>query len=234
MDRRIFKGAIHHQLPVTLSKGGDLIAYVKPLPHSSQSGQNRLQPVDELRAEHQGLHIREIQTVLNLIGGIAEIQRHRQTPGFQNAKVDGQPLQTVHQQDAHFGPPLQSPAQQEICKPVGLLVKLPPAHLPAVGLIRAVALDQAILPPGGGPVPFLRGVNLYQCCLIPVQPGIAFQKFCNHHRILSLSPSGGMGRGKYGFYADYFTALNGRSQERDAKTGKYFYAAYPVWMACAA
>ena len=158
-----------------------MVAHIEPLAHPAQIGKDGLQPVDELRAEHQGLHIGQIQTVANLVGGIAEVHGDGQTARLQDAEIHRQPLQAVHQQDAHFGAPLQSPAEQQVGKAVGLLVKLAPGDLPAVGLVRAVALDEAELPPGGGLVPLLRGVDLHQGRLVPVQPGVALQKVCDNH-----------------------------------------------------
>ena len=86
-------------------------------------GHDGLHTADELRAEEQHVHVGQLEAVVDLVGGIAEVQRHRDGPRLQDAEVDGQPLQAVHQQDGHLLPLPDAPAQEHIGHPVGLLIK---------------------------------------------------------------------------------------------------------------
>ena len=54
---------------------------------------------DEFRPEDQDFRIGQIQAVLDLIGRIPEVHRHRERAALQNAEVDRQPVEAVHQKD---------------------------------------------------------------------------------------------------------------------------------------
>ena len=180
--RRRVRGAEAHQLPAVLRIGRLVPAHEKHHPHLGQLVRNGVHPADKLRPEHQGLHVRQLQAVLDLVAGVPEIHRHGDTARLEDAEVHRQPLQAVHHQDGHLGPPPGVPAEQEVGKLVGPPVELLPAHSPPVGGVGPGALDEAGLPPGDGLVPLLRGAQLHQRRLRAVEPGVSLQKICNDHR----------------------------------------------------
>ena len=138
-------------------------------------------PPDELRAEDQDLHIRQLQTIFDLVGGIAEVHRYRDAPRLQDAEVHRQPLQAVHHEDAYLRPPLHAPAEEQVGEAVGPAVEVPPAQSPAVGRVRLGALNEAGFPPCNSLVPLFRRAQLHQCGLRPVEPGVPLQKIRNDH-----------------------------------------------------
>ena len=179
--RRRAGGAEAHQFQAVLRIGGRIPAHKEHHPHLGQLVLNGVYPAHKLRPEDQDLHVRQLQTVLDLLAGVPEIQGHGDAPRLEDAEVHRQPLQTVHHQNTHLGPPLHAPAEQQVGKAVGPAVKVPPAQGPAIGGVRLGALNEAGLPPGDGPVPLLGGVDLHQRRLRPVEPGVAFQKLRNDH-----------------------------------------------------
>ena len=203
--RRRPGGAEAHQAQAVLGVDRASPAHKEEHPHPVQHPGDGVHPPDELRAEDQHLHIRQLQAVLNLLGGIPEVQGHGNAAGLEDAEIDREPFQAVHQQDAHLGPPLHPPAQQQVGEAVGLPVKVLPAHGPAVGGVRGGAFNEAGLPPGHRPVPLLRGVYLHQRRLRSVKPGVALQKLCNDHILPPLSRLVFPGC----FLSIYFNTFNG-------------------------
>ena len=177
---RVRAGAVRHQFTVALGKGGAVLAHIDHQAVLHDMLGNGLQTADELRAEHQHVHLRQVAAVLDLIGGVAEVQRHGQGAGLQDAEVDGQPFQAVHQQDGHLVALPDSAADEHVGKPVGLFVKHAPGDLPAIG--RSLrGLDQGVFLPGHSPVVLLFRVQLHQGHFVPVQLPVALQVFCNRH-----------------------------------------------------
>ena len=132
---------------------------------------NLLHTPDELRPEHQHIHLGQIHAILNLLCRITEIQRHSQRACLQYPKINRQPLQAIHQKNRHFIPLFNPPLQQKIRKTVGFLVENIPGNLPPV-IRRAYRLNQFILLPGHtSSLRHLR-INLHQTYVIPVQPAV--------------------------------------------------------------
>ena len=179
-DGRMGRGAEAGEPDAVLGVAGAILADVEAHPHAGDVVCDGIHTADKLRTEDQDLHIRQLQTILDLVGGISEIHGHGHTAGLQDAEIDGQPLQAVHQQDGHLGALLQAAAEEQIGEPVGPAVKILPAQLPAVGGIRA-AFDQIEVPPGHGLVPLLGGIDLHQGTFAAVKSGVSFQKVSNNH-----------------------------------------------------
>ena len=179
-------GAIAHHLDAVLGVVRAAAAHKKLHPQPGVLPLNCVHPLGKLRAEHQHLHIRQVQAVANLLAGIAKVHGHCHAAGLEDAEIYRQILQAVHHQNCHLGAPLQPPAQQQIGKAVGLAVKVRPAHLPAIGGVRPGGLDQPRLPPGDCPVQLLGRTQLYQRALAAPQPRVPFQKIRDYHAV-SLS-----------------------------------------------
>ena len=173
-------GAVGNQPVVVLRKGGTVFPNVEQQAFFADLRGNFLHSADKFRAEYQNIHLRKIHTVLDLVRSIAEVQGYRQGTGLENAEINGQPLQAVHQQDRHLVALLDAPGQQEIGKPICLFVEHAPGDLPPVVGHRC-RLDQLVLLPGY-PMDFLDiRVDLHQSCVLSVQDGVAFQYICNGH-----------------------------------------------------
>ena len=171
--RRRAGGAEVHQADAVLGIGRGSPAHKEHHPHLGQAAGDGVHPLYKLRAEHQHLHVRQLQAVLDLLRGVAEVQWHGDAPGLQNAEIHRQPLQAVHHQYPHLGPPVHAPAQQQVGEPIGPAVKVLPAHGPAVGRVGLCALNEAGLPPGDGLIPLLRGAQLHQGSLQSVEAGVS-------------------------------------------------------------
>ena len=184
-DGRMGGGAEAGEPDAVLGVAGAILADVEAHADTGDLILNGIHTADEFGAEDQHLHIRQLQAILDLVGGVTEIHGHGDAAGLEDAEIDGQPLQAVHQQDGDLGALLQTAAQQKVCKPVCPAVKILPAQLPAVGGIGG-ALDQVEVPPGHGLVPLLGGVDLHQGALAAVESGVSFQKVSNNHGFISL------------------------------------------------
>ena len=88
-------GAVRHQLPVALGKGGAVVPHVNQQAAVAELVRNGLDAADKLRAEQQHLHLRQVRAVLDLLRRVAEVEGHSNGPGFQNTEIDGQPFQAV-------------------------------------------------------------------------------------------------------------------------------------------
>ena len=171
-------GAELHQPVVAVGEGGHVLAHVEEGLHPGEPGEGGGHPLRELRPEHQHGNLGEVRAVGDLLVGVPVVHGHGQGPGLQNAEVDGQPFEAVHEEDPHLVPLLHVPGEQEVREPVGLGVELPPGHVPAIAALGA-GLDEGILPPGhlrggaGG------GVDFHQSHLVGEEFGVLFQCFRN-------------------------------------------------------
>ena len=182
LHRRRAGGAEGGQLHAVLGVGGRRgVAHEEQRFDLGQVAHDGVHAGNELRPEHQHLDVGKIQAVLNLVAGIAEVHGNGDAAGLEHAEVDGQPFQAVHQQDAHLGAPLDAPAEQQVGKAVGAAVKIPPAHLAAVGDAGMGAFDQIEVAPGDGVVPLVGGIDLHQRGLGTVQPGVSLQEIRDDH-----------------------------------------------------
>ena len=184
--RRRAGGAEAHEPHAVLRIARAVRAHEEHHAHQGQIAGDGVHPAHEFRPEHQHFHIRELQAVFDLIAGITEIHRHGDAAGLQDSKVNGQPLQAVHHQNAHLCLPLHTAAQQQVGETVGTAVKIRPGHLPAVRRVGLRAFNELRFAPGNSPVPFFRRVDLNEADLTPVEPGISFQQFRDYHCFLLL------------------------------------------------
>ena len=181
-------GAVVHHLIVEGSIRGALgfLTHEEEIGDARQLWKHRVHALGELGTEHQHPRIGQIQTVLDLVGGVAVVHGHHDSPRLQHAEVDGEPLQAVHEQDGHLVTPLDPAGEQEVGETVGADVEIPPGHLAAVPLTLG-GLDQIIFPPGSALLGLIGGVDLHQSDLVGVEPCVSFQIFGNGHGEPSFS-----------------------------------------------
>jgi len=137
-------------------------------------------PPGEFRPENQHIDIRQLQAVFDLLGGVAEVHRHRDRPAFEDSKIDRQPFETVHQEDRHPTSLADVAGEQQIGHAVGLAVEAIPGDFGAEG-VGAARFDQRIFPPGHvASVQRLR-IEFDQRDVIPVNPRVFLQNLRNRH-----------------------------------------------------
>ena len=73
-------GAVGGGPVVVLGKGGAGLPHEEEQQLPGQVGRDVLHPADELRAEEQHIHVGQLQAVVDLLGGVAEVQRARRRP----------------------------------------------------------------------------------------------------------------------------------------------------------
>ena len=149
--------------------------------HAGQALLNRIETADEFRPEDQDLHVGQIQTVRDFVRSVAEVERHRDAPGLEDAKINGQPLQTVHQQNADLRAAFHAAAEQEVCEPVGPAVKIAPGELPPVRRVGLRLGDEARFAPGDSAVTLLRGVDLDERSVGTIESCVPLEKIRNDH-----------------------------------------------------
>ena len=128
---------------------------------------HRLNSSDELRTEHQYIHLCQISTVKDFIRGIPEIKRNSKCTGLKNTKVNGQPLKTVHHEDGNLIPLLHTTGEEHIGKPIGFFIKDTPCDFTTIRSSNG-GLNQGIFLPGHPPIVLLFRIKLYQRNLITI------------------------------------------------------------------
>ena len=175
-----FAGTVGDQTGIGFRKGWAIFANIQQCFDPGQTVADGFHPAGELRTEDQHFHVRQIQTVFDLLRRITEVQRHRHGSAFENTEVDGQPFQTIHQEDPHFRAALDVAGQQKVRHPVRFAVKFTPGDLRAEA-VRGAGFDKGIFTPGGVTfLQFLR-VDLDQRNVLTELLRIPFQNFCNRH-----------------------------------------------------
>ena len=182
-DRGRLGRAVRNERSVRLGETGTILADVEQTFDLRHASADAFDPPGEGGTEDQYFDVRQIHAIPDLLGGVAEVQRHRHRTALEDAEVDRQPLQAVHQQYADFRSAPDAPRQQKVRHPVGLGVELAPGDLRTEGIGRA-GLDERVLLPGQMTVfQFLR-IDLHQCHTVSVQPGVLFQYFGDRHDLL--------------------------------------------------
>ncbi len=173
-------GLVGRQVVVVLRERRTVVADVEQQLDLRHLVNDFLHAADELRAEQQRVHVGQIAAIANLLGRIAVVQRNRQRAGLEDAEVDRQPLQTVHQQDRDLVAAPDAAAHQQVRAAVRLFVEHAPGDLPAKLGGRA-GLDQLIfLPRHAADLPDIR-VDFHQRDLVAVFPRVLLQQLRNGH-----------------------------------------------------
>ena len=87
---------------VTFCKGRAVFADVVHQIHSRHPVAYLLHTTCEFRAEHDGVHFRQVTAVAYFVRRVAEVQRHCQSTCLEDTEIDRQPLDAVHQEDSDF------------------------------------------------------------------------------------------------------------------------------------
>ena len=74
----------------------------------------------------------KVDAVFDFFRRIAEIERNGESAGLQDAKVDRQPFQAVHEQDSYFIPFFDPLSEKKVGKTICFFIEYIPCDLPAV------------------------------------------------------------------------------------------------------
>ena len=131
-------GAVRHQFPITLGKGGAAVSHINQQPAFAELSFYGLNTTDKFRPEKQDMYLCQICAILNLFGVKAKVKGHGNGSCFQDAEINGQPFQTVEHQDRYPVPLLNPPLNQHVGHSIGLLVKYAPGNLSPVRFRRSL------------------------------------------------------------------------------------------------
>ena len=181
-DRHKGVGAGHvgSKLVVALGKGGAVAADVKEQAVLGDARLNLLDAAGELRAEDKDVDVSQVDAVLNLLGGVAEVERDHRCAALEHTKEDGQVLEAVHKKDCDLVALLHATTQKQVGKAICLLVEDTPGNLPAVRL-HAGALDEAVVAPRRVVELLNLRVDLDKGDLVCIVMGVAPQEVGNRH-----------------------------------------------------
>ena len=141
---------------------------------AAQLVRNRLDAPDEVAAEDDDIHLRQLGAVLDLVRIVPEIKRHGERARLERAEIDRQPLQAVHQQDGNLVTLFDAAAEQQIGEAVRLFVKNAPRDLAAVARRRRRLHQVVFLPRDAADLLDLR-IQLDQRDVVAVALAVPFQ-----------------------------------------------------------
>ena len=137
-----------------------------------------LHAADELRPEEHGVHIRQVRAVLDFFGGIAVVHGHHQRAGLEDAEVDRQPLQAVHQKDRDLVALDNTAGDEKVSDAVCLFFKDTPGDLRAErNFIQR--LDQFKFLPCSQLWSLNLRIEFHKRYVIGILTGVFFQKICD-------------------------------------------------------
>ena len=145
---RRLRRAVAEKRAVGHRKRRAVVADVEAVAHGWNAVDYLLDSARELGTEDESRRVGEREAVLYLVSRIAEVQRHGHAARLEDAEVDGQPLEAVHEEYRDLFAALVPSAQKEVREAVRLLVELAPRHL-APERLDGRALDERIFAPGG-------------------------------------------------------------------------------------
>ena len=181
-DRHKGVGAGHvgGELVVALGKRRAVAADIEKQAVLGNARLDLLDAAGELRAEDKDVDVGQIDAVLNLLGGIAEVERDHRCAALKHAEENGQVLEAVHEKDCDLVALLYATAQKQVGKAIRLLVEDAPGNLPAVRL-HAGALDEAVVAPRRVVELLNLRVDLDKGDLVCIVMGVAPQEVGNRH-----------------------------------------------------
>ena len=139
-------------------------------------------PADKFRTENQNIRFRKIDTVFDLICGIAEIERDRDCTGFEDAEIDRKPVQTVHQEDRDLVTLNDSAGNEKIRDTVCLFFKDAPGDLRAERHFIS-RLNQLEFLPGCQFWSLNLRIKFHKSDVVRKHMRVFFQKICDKHTI---------------------------------------------------
>ena len=170
-DHGVLTGAVRRELVVAFRERGAVGSHEEQQAIALNGVHNLFNAAHEFGTEHQHVNVGQVQAVLNFGAVVAEVQRHGQRTGFQHAKIDGQPFQAVHHENAHFVALFHATRKQQVGKAVRFFVKHMPGDFATIRL-RFGAFDQVIIAPRDATVFFDFRVALNQRYLVAVFSGV--------------------------------------------------------------
>lgn len=179
-DHGVCRGAQANELLVGLGPGGAVVTHVEEQAALLDLGHDLFDAAGELGAKDQDVGVGLLDAVADLIGGVAEVERHHRGAALEHAKVDGEPLDAVVEQDCDLVVLADAAREQQVCKAVGLLVKDLPGHLAAKGLVIR-CLDELVFAPGDVAVLAALWVHLHEGNLGGVELGVLAQHVDDGH-----------------------------------------------------
>ena len=177
---RVRRRAQARQLAVALRPRGAVVAHVEEQAPRLDAVHDLLDAADELRAKDEDVDVGLVEAVRDLVGGVAEVERHHRGARLQDAKVERQPLDAVVEQDGDLVVLADAAGEQQVGKAVGLLVKDRPGHLAAEGLVVG-GLHQVVVAPRDVAVLAPLGVDLHEGDLARVLLGVRAQHVDDGH-----------------------------------------------------
>ena len=133
-NHRVRARAHGREQVVVLREGGAVLADVEQQAAARDLVCHALDSAGELGAKHQDVDVGQAHAVVDLLGGVAEVEGHHHGAALEHAEVDGQPLDTVHQQDGDLVALAHAARGEQVGKAVGLLVEHAPRDLATIGI----------------------------------------------------------------------------------------------------
>ena len=136
---------------------------------------------DEFLAEHKRVHLGELQAVLDLVRGIAVVERNRDGAALERPHVDGKPLQAVHEQDGHLAVARDAGIEEQMREAVRMLVEDAPGHFTTISLGRA-GFDQVVFQPRRSASLANPGIHLDERDVVRIEGGVLREEIGDGHR----------------------------------------------------
>ena len=176
LDARGARRAVGDEGVVGLGEGRAVAAHVEAHPDLRHPLGDVLHAAGELGPEDEDGGVGEVEAVADLIGRVAVVEGDGHRAGAEDAEVDGEPLQAVHEEDGDLVALPHVPREEEVGEAVRLLVELRPRHLAAEGLDGARLDERILLPRRVAGFEFLR-VDFDQGDLVREFPRILREDF---------------------------------------------------------
>ncbi len=111
LNFRSHRGTARRERVITFGKHGAVLPQKQPYFYVWNPLPDRLNSPRKLRTKNQYIAFGQVEAVFYFLFRIAVVERHGDGAGFQDAEINRQPLQTVHEQNSDLVPFLQTSAQ---------------------------------------------------------------------------------------------------------------------------
>ena len=182
--RRVGRAQADHVV-VIVCECRAVLAHIEQMLYPGNEIADILHAAGEFRPEGQHCAVGLFKAVSDLLRRIAVVERHGHSARLQNAEVDRQPFERIHQQNRDFIALFAAAREQQIGEAIGLFVKLAPCHLAAERLAR-LGLHQRILAPCDAAFALELRIDLHQSRIVGKKRRVADQELGNRHGISLL------------------------------------------------
>ena len=180
LDIRCSAGVISCLSHKVLCEGGASGSVIQKKSSAGDALCNFLDTADKLGSEDQNVCFRELDAVFDLIRAVTEIQRHCDSACLENSKIDGKPVQAVHEKDRDLVAFNDTACDQHVRDTVCFLIKYRPGDLlTASDFVER--LDQFIFFPCGEPGNLNIRIQFHKSYIIGPFFRVTFQKLCDRH-----------------------------------------------------